>query len=103
MTVRWTEAATREDRLSETNGDQWLLPERLIIAPCKGKFRLSPPQHFTTEGEYVVEGQVVGHITALDGHPVPVESQFAGWVMGFLVRDGYPVNQGEPVAWLRRL
>lgn len=103
MTVRWSEAATREEPITDNGSGEWLLPERLIVAPCKGRFRLSPPQHYTAEGEYVVEGQVVGHITAQDGSPVAVATRFSGWVMGFLVRDGYPVNQGEPVAWLRGL
>ena len=103
MTIHWTEAATRDEALNDSGSGEWLLPERLIVAPCKGRFRLSPPQHYTAEGEYVVEGQVVGHIKSQDGTSVAVASAFSGWVMGFLVRDGFPVNQGEPVAWLRRL
>lgn len=79
------------------------MDERLVVSPCEGRFRLAPPQHYTAEGEYILEGQVVGHVVATHGGLVPVESQFGGWVMKFLVPDGSPVGDKEPVLVLRRL
>lgn len=84
-------------------GEQLSIDERLVVSPCEGRFHLLPPQHYTSEGEYVMEGQLVGHVTGTNGQVVPVHSQCAGWVMSFLVREGTPVRSGEPVLCLRRL
>lgn len=79
------------------------LTERLVVAPCAGRFEMSPAQHYTAEGEYVLEGQEVGAIISTKNRErVPVETRFAGWVMGFLVRDGEPVRASQPILWLRR-
>lgn len=85
------------------SGEHLSIYERLILAPCDGRFEASPPQHYTAEGEYVLAGQSVGSMIGANGEQVPVHSEFSGWVMGFLVMDGQPVKKRQPVLWLRRL
>lgn len=85
------------------DGEHVSIDERLILAPCDGKFRPTPPQHFTAEGEYVLEGQKVGAVMDTTGIEVPVVSRFTGWVMGQLALDGQPVTKDQAVLWLRRL
>lgn len=77
--------------------------ERLVVSPCNGRFATLPPQHFTAEGEYVLEGQEVAAITSTNGEHVAVLTKFSGWVMGYLVHDGEPVRESQPILWLRRL
>jgi biotin carboxyl carrier protein len=84
-------------------GESLSIDERLVIAPCEGRFHLAAAQHYTAEGEYVLEEQIVGHITGRNGDDVPVFAQCSGWVMSYLVREGFPVRAGEPVLCLRRL
>lgn len=81
-------------------GEAPTLDERLVLSPCEGKFRPAP-HHYTAEGEFVLEGQVVGNVLSSDKELRPVRSPFAGWVMGFLLPDGAPVRASEPVLWLR--
>lgn len=76
------------------------VPERLVVAPCRGVFEPAPPAHVTTEGEVVLEGQSVGVIHA-SGEEVPVRSAFSGFFMGLLAHPGERVREGQPVAWLR--
>ena len=78
------------------------MPERVVVAPCIGRFRLAPPETVTAEGEIIRQGGVVGFIDAQD-EVVPVRSAFAGWMMGLLAHDGERVREGQPVAWLRAL
>lgn len=76
------------------------LRERLVVAPCPGRFRPLPPDIFTTEGEWVVVGQPVGEIdTGQD--VVPIVSSFEGWMMGMLSVPGQPVNTGDALFWIR--
>ncbi len=91
------------DSACEAADHTWSLDERVVVAPCEGRFRIAPSSHYTAEGEYAVQGQIMGHIKGTNGDMVPVQSPFAGWVMGFLVRDGVHVQSGEPVMWLRQL
>ncbi|HEX2148981.1 MAG TPA: hypothetical protein VHI31_02230 [Actinomycetota bacterium] len=49
-----------------------------------------------------MEGQVVGSVTSSNGQEVPVRSSFAGWMMGYMLPHGAPVQGSEPVLWLRR-
>lgn len=65
--------------------------ERLVIAPCSGRFLPLPPETFTTEGEWVDEGQTIAHIKT-GQEAVPVVSIFSGWVMGMLALPGQPVQ-----------
>ena len=37
--------------------------ERLVVAPCSGRFVPLPPETFTCEGEWVETGQALAHVT----------------------------------------
>jgi biotin carboxyl carrier protein len=74
--------------------------ERVVVAPCAGRFRSLPPDLFTTQGEWVEPGTVLGEIENGAGR-VPVSSPFKGWVMGMLAIDGQPVRPGEALFWIR--
>ena len=84
--------------LEATAGEDLSLDERLVVSPCAGSCR----RRAATEGEYVLEGDVVARVTDAGGQLVAVRSPFAGWVMGFLVPRGSPVRRREPLLWLRR-
>lgn len=79
--------------------DAATLRERVVVAPRSGRFSPLPPDHFTSEGEWVEPGQALGEITA-DGASVPVTSPFRGWVKGMLVMDGQPVGAGQALFWI---
>lgn len=74
--------------------------ERLVVAPCSGRFVPLPPETFTSEGEWVEAGQALAHVTTNAG-PQPVVSSFRGWVMGMLAVPGQPVSAGEALFWIR--
>lgn len=76
------------------------LQERLIVSPCEGRFQpeASPDK---ANGEYVLKGQQVGRVISSDGEEVPVTAAFSGWIVGYLVPQGFPIRAAEPVAWLR--
>jgi len=76
------------------------LEERLVLSPCEGRFRPAP-HHYTAEGEFIMQGQIVGNVLSSDHELKPIRSAFSGWAMGFLVPDGAPVRASEPVLWLR--
>ena len=76
------------------------IAERVVIAPCAGRFHPLPPEVFATEGEWVRAGQRLAEIH--DGNePVPVVSLFEGWVMGMLVVPGQPVSERDALFWIR--
>ncbi len=76
------------------------MTERLVIASCAGRFVPLPPQIFTTEGEWVEEGQTIAEIH-VGNNVVPVVSAFTGWVMGMLVVPGQPVVENEALFRIR--
>lgn len=76
------------------------LRERLVVAPCAGRFRPLPPEIFTTEGEWVVVDQTVAEIHN-GSEVVPVRSSFNGWMMGMLAVPGQPVSGGQGLFWIR--
>ena len=76
-----------------------VIRERVVVAPCKGRFRSLPTEVFTTEGEWVEPGTQLAAIHT-DGAVVPVVSVFRGWVMGMLALDGQPVGGGEALFWI---
>lgn len=82
-------------------GEALVVDERLVLSPCTGRFRPTSVERGTEEGEYVLQGQVVGNVVSSSGEVVPVHSPFAGWMMGFMIPDGAPVRGSEPVVWLR--
>jgi acetyl-CoA carboxylase biotin carboxyl carrier protein len=72
---------------------------RLIVAPVAGRLRHLPPARFHQGEEWVSAGQpvaLVEHGTASHEVRSPIE----GKVAGVLVRDGEPVQAGQPVVWL---
>lgn len=77
------------------------ISERVVVSPATGKFHPHPPDVFTTEGEWVNEGQTLAEIRNGGDH-VPVVSAFTGWMMGMLAIPGQPVRTGEPLFWIRR-
>lgn len=74
--------------------------ERVVVSPATGKFHPHPPETFTTEGEWVNQGQVLGEIRN-GGEAVPVVSAFTGWMMGMLAIPGQPVRTGDQLFWIR--
>jgi biotin carboxyl carrier protein len=81
-------------------GETTHIDERLVIAPCAGRFVPLPPRTFTTEGEWVDEGDTIAEIHA-NRETVPVVSIFSGWVMGMLVVPGQPVQASEALFRIR--
>lgn len=80
-------------------GDDVHLHARMVVAPVAGVFRAAAPGMVTTEGEILVEGQVIGVIEG-SGRRVDVVSSFTGFFMGSLAESGERVRPGQPVAWL---
>lgn len=80
-------------------GDDVHLHARMVVAPRAGVFRPAAPATVTTEGEIVVEGQVIGVIEGSGGRD-DVVSAFTGFFMGLLAEGGERVRPGQPVAWL---
>lgn len=76
------------------------IAERLVVAPCAGRFVPLPPETFTCEGEWVEVGQALAHVTT-SAAPQPVVSGFRGWVMGMLAVPGQPVAAGDALFWIR--
>ena len=76
------------------------IAERLVVAPCSGRFVPLPPETFTCEGEWVEPGQALAHVTT-NTAPQPVVSGFRGWVMGMLAVPGQPVAAGDALFWIR--
>ncbi len=74
--------------------------ERLVVAPCSGRFVPLPPETFTSEGEWVEVGQPLAHVTTSSA-PQPVLAGFRGWVMGMLAVPGQPVARGDALFWIR--
>jgi hypothetical protein len=80
-------------------GDDVHLHARMIVAPVAGVFQPASPGTVTTEGEILVEGQVIGLIEG-SGRQDDVVSAFTGFFMGLLAEPGERVRPGQPVAWL---
>jgi biotin carboxyl carrier protein len=74
--------------------------ERLVVAPCSGRFMPLPPEVFSTEGEWVEPGTVLAQIHS-GTQQTGVHSVFRGWVMGMLVVPGQPVRRGDALFWIR--
>lgn len=96
--IAWTDT----DSVEDPSGEALIVDERLVLAPCSGRFRLTTTDGYAAEGEFVRKGQVVGSVVRSTGEQVPVQSQFAGWMMGYMLPHGAPVLSSEPVLWLRR-
>lgn len=78
------------------HGETLLVPERMIVAPGVGTFR---PVDLG-EGAHVTRGQTVGVLEG-PGSSTPVQSPFAGHLVGMLAHPGERIREGQPIAWLR--
>jgi hypothetical protein len=74
--------------------------ERLVVAPCAGRFVPLPPETFTCEGEWAETGQALAHVRT-NTSAEPVLTRFRGWVMGMLAVPGQPVARGDALFWIR--
>jgi hypothetical protein len=80
-------------------GELFSMEERLVLGPA-GRLRLrGAPQ--VGEGDFVLEGEALAEVLTPCGESVVIRSPCKGWVMGFLLHDGFPVRAMEPVLWLR--
>ncbi len=77
-----------------------MIPERVVVAPCSGRFVPLPPEVFTSEGEWVEPGQSVAEVQR-GTERIEVRSPFRGWMMGMLALPGQPVREGEALFWVR--
>ena len=71
----------------------------LVVAPAAGRMRHLPPVRFQDGQEYVSAGQAVAVIEQ-GTVTIQVTSPFDALVAGILVRDGEPVQPGQPLVWL---
>lgn len=95
--IAWAET----DAVETPTGETLIVDERLVLAPCSGRFRPPASYDYASEGEFVQKGQVMGSIESSSGAETLVRSMFAGWMMGYLLPYGAPVVGSEPVLWLR--
>jgi biotin carboxyl carrier protein len=77
-----------------------VIPERVVVSPCSGRFLPLPAETFTSEGEWVEPGQAIAEVHRGPSR-VEVRSPFRGWVMGMLALPGQPVREGEALFWVR--
>ncbi|MGH2694273.1 MAG: hypothetical protein ACRDJJ_05585 [Actinomycetota bacterium] len=73
--------------------------ERVVVAPCSGRFAPLPPETITSEGEWVEPGQGLAQIRR-DGRAEEVVSPWRGWLMGMLALEGQPVRPGDALFWV---
>jgi hypothetical protein len=92
-----------DEHHTHAHGEHLWVDERLVLAPAHGRFWMGTDEPAPEKGEFLVKGQFIGHVVAADGKPVPVRSPFSGWAMGYLIPNGSPVKNSEPVLWLRTL
>jgi biotin carboxyl carrier protein len=78
-------------------GEPISIPERMIVAPGNGVFRLTSIAY---SGAFVDEGDEIGVMEG-PGSRTVVVSPFTGTLMGVMALEGERLRQGEPVAWLR--
>ena len=78
-------------------GEPLCIPERMIVAPGSGVFRLTS---VTYSGAFVDEGDEIGFVEG-PGSRSAVRSPFRGTLMGVMAQEGERLRVGEPVAWLR--
>lgn len=82
-------------------GESGRLPIALIIAPKSGRLRILPPKTFQGGREWVEKGQALAMIEHSGGkEPDPVLAPYRGLMGGLMGRDGEPVREGQPVAWM---
>lgn len=88
--------------LSHPDGDQPSIDARFVVAPAAGTFRPLPPATYTSEGEIVDDGDVIGHVHGPTGDE-PVISFCNAFLLRFFVEPGERVRIGQRIAWLHPL
>jgi [acyl-carrier-protein] S-malonyltransferase len=73
---------------------------RLVVAAQGGTFRAGGAAQDTTPGTHVRPGAALGHIQGR-GDQKPVSAGFAAVVLEWLVEDGDPVAEGQPLVRLQ--
>lgn len=77
------------------------LPILLIVAPKAGRLHILPPKTFQEGREWIEKGQAVASIEhGVGSEPDPVLAPMRGLMGGLMGRDGEPVREGQPVAWM---
>jgi biotin carboxyl carrier protein len=71
----------------------------LVVSPAAGRMRHLPPVRFLDGQELVEAGQAVAVIEQ-GSVSIEVKSPIEAKVAGILVRDGEPVQPGQPLVWL---
>jgi biotin carboxyl carrier protein len=72
---------------------------RLLVSPAAGRIRHLPPSRFHDGHEWVASGQPVV-LVEQGSVAIEVKSPMDARVAGILVRDGEPVQPGQPLVWL---
>jgi biotin carboxyl carrier protein len=72
---------------------------RLLVSPSAGRIKHLPPSQFHDGDEWVSRGQAVV-LVEQGSIAVEVKSPIEARVAGMLVRDGEPVQPGQPLVWL---
>jgi len=79
------------------------LPLVLIVAPATGRLHILPPKNFVDGQEWIEKGQIVAQIEHSSSEPDEVLAPMRGRMGGMMGRDGEPVRQGQPIAWMEAL
>ncbi len=70
------------------------IPETLVVAPSRGRFRREP----LLEGSMISVGTVIGGVAVNGGPSTPVKSSVAGVFLGWLAWEGESLQRGTPLA-----
>ena len=82
-------------------GEGGRLPILLIVAPTAGRLRILPPKSFQSGREWIEKGQAVATIEHGPAEePDEVLAPARGLLGGLMGRDGEPMREGQPVAWM---
>jgi hypothetical protein len=82
-------------------GDAGALPYRVLVSPATGTVLLPDEDERPRPGEFLLPGDAVAVVRPRRGAGLAVCSPFRGWTVGYVVRNGQPVETGDPIAWLR--
>ena len=80
-------------------GEIILIPERMIVSPADGVFRVASNGD-SVVGKEIKINDVIGFVETV-GKSVEILSPFAGTLKGLIAHSGERLRQHEPVAWLR--
>jgi hypothetical protein len=82
-------------------GEAGRLPIVLIVSPASGRLRILPPDTFRGGREWLEKGQPIAEVVHGPGRePEQVLAPYRGFMGGLMGRDGEPIRQGQPVAWM---